>query len=98
MSVLTLVVAIRAKEGQAEALQAALQKLVAPTAQEKGCINYVLHRSLDDPTTFVFYENWETEEDWRNHDSAPHVAEFRKQEDRLVAEVRRYNLTPIAAG
>ena len=56
MTPLTVIARLKAKDGSEEKLGAMLRALVAPTRAEKGCINYDLHRSHDDPGLFIFYE------------------------------------------
>ncbi len=56
----TLIVFLRAKEGQQLLLEAELRALVAPTRKEEGCLQYDLHRGADQPGTFLFHEIWET--------------------------------------
>jgi len=60
---LTVVAKVVAKTETVQALQAELQKLVDPTRQEKGCIEYTLHQDQSDPAVFLFYEKWESRAD-----------------------------------
>ena len=69
----TVVARIQAKAGCEQRVHQELVKLLAPTRSEAGCINYDMHHSLDDPATFLFYENWTTEEDLQRHLAAPHL-------------------------
>jgi quinol monooxygenase YgiN len=55
---LTVIVRVRAKAGQESRLRQELQRLVAPTRAEAGCIAYELHQSQTDPALFALYENW----------------------------------------
>lgn len=64
---------MRAKPGQELRLRQELERLLAPTRAEKGCINYDLHRSLEDPTLFMFHENWASEADLDAHLRSPHL-------------------------
>src|SRR5438132_66632 len=48
MSQVTNLAFFRARRGQSEAVGAALAALVEPTRLEAGCLNYDLHRSVDD--------------------------------------------------
>ena len=61
----TVVATFHAKPGQEAELKKALIALVAPTRQEKGCLNYDLHVSAEDPTKFLFHENWTSKADLR---------------------------------
>jgi quinol monooxygenase YgiN len=45
--------------------------LVAPTRAESGCINYDLHRSNDDPSVWMLYENWRSPDDLEQHFKRP---------------------------
>lgn len=76
MSKLTIVAEIIAKPGKEELVKAELLKLIPITEAEKGCINYDLHQDLEDPTRFLFYENWESREDWVAHSEAPHLKDY----------------------
>lgn len=73
---LTIVATIRAAAGQADLVQAELVKLVEPTRQEAGCLQYDLHRDNEDPSHFIFYENWESRALWQAHMNAPHLAAY----------------------
>lgn len=73
---LTVIAYMRAAPGQREELRATLEALVEPTLQERGCVNYDLHQSLEDPESFFFYENWESSEDLDAHLAAPHLRAF----------------------
>ena len=54
MSQVTNLAFFRARHGQSEALGAALASLVGPTRLETGCLNYDLHRSVDDAESGLF--------------------------------------------
>ncbi len=40
--------------------------LVKPTRLEAGCLNYDLHRSVDDADVWFVYENWLSPEDFKS--------------------------------
>lgn len=58
MQTLTVVATIVAKKDCVESLKNELLRLVAPTRQEEGCIEYRLHQDNENPALFLFYENW----------------------------------------
>ena len=62
---LTVITNMRAAPGKREAVRAALESLVEPTRQERGCVNYDLYQSIQDPDLFFFYENWSPTRTWR---------------------------------
>ena len=55
----TLVVALQAKEGAGEALEAAVAKAARPTRKEKGCLSYELSRDAKSPRQYLLYERWQ---------------------------------------
>lgn len=75
---LTVIARIRAKSGMVRRVRDALRNLVAPTRQEIGCLNYDLHQSADDPTQFLFYENWTSGKELEIHSRSPHILAFRE--------------------
>jgi quinol monooxygenase YgiN len=70
---LTIIARFRAKAGQESRLRQELQRLLAPTRAEAGCINYDLHQSQSDPALFVFYEKWASQAAVDAHFQTPHL-------------------------
>lgn len=93
---LTILAKITAAPGQADLVGAELQKLVAPTRAEAGCLQYDLHQDNDDPHVFVFYENWENRELWQDHMAAPHITAFGAATEGLITSVDLNEMTRTA--
>jgi len=53
-------------EKQLEVMQTLLS-MIEPTAKEKGCLNYTVCNSIEDPNCFSLLEEWETREDLDRH-------------------------------
>jgi quinol monooxygenase YgiN len=83
---LTVVAIAQAKPGKEKDLEAALLELVPHTRQEAACINYDLHRHLDNPGKFVFYENWVNKAALEQHLTTPHITDFLTKAGDLLAE------------
>jgi quinol monooxygenase YgiN len=81
----TLVVILRAKEGQEPLLEAELRALIAPTRREDGCLTYDLHRALEIPGAFLLHEVWATREHHRLHTKTPHFLRWDARKDALLA-------------
>ncbi|WP_315836175.1 putative quinol monooxygenase [Bradyrhizobium prioriisuperbiae] len=64
---------LKAQSGKAEALGLALRAVVAPTRAEPGALDYVLHRSVDDPNTWLLYERWISRAALDAHFEQPHM-------------------------
>ena len=60
----TLIVILRAREGQETLLEAELRALVGPSRKEDGCLAYNLHRSVDTPGALLLHEVWASREAW----------------------------------
>jgi len=88
--IVTLTVTFQARPGKEAELRAALTGLLAPTRAEVGCINYDLHTAPDDPSKFLFYENWASNAHHEAHDKTPHVQSLR-------ARINEISLPPVKA-
>ncbi len=82
---LTIVAKIVAKPGAEAQVEAALRRLIAPTLAEEGCLQYDLHRSLEDPHTFLFYENWQSKAAWQAHMETAHLQQMVREVEELLA-------------
>lgn len=47
--------------------------LLAPTRQEAGCLNYDLHQLSEEPTRFLFHENWTSQAHLDAHLQSAHI-------------------------
>jgi len=76
MSKLTVVAHIRAKADQIALVQSELEKLLAPTRKEPGCLQYDLHQDSKDPAHFVFLEAWSSREHLQTHLDAQPIRDY----------------------
>jgi len=83
-SAVTLIVILRAREGQEILLEAELRALIAPTRKEEGCLRYDLHRSLEGAAAFLLHEVWETREHHTTHTKTPHFLRWNARKDALI--------------
>ena len=81
---LTILAQITAKPGHEGLVRTELEKLVPLTRAETGCLQYDLHQDNENPSFFVFYENWENRELWQTHMNAPHLAAYMQATDGAV--------------
>ena len=88
----TVIANTRAKPGREQEVKQILLGLCGPTRAEKGCINYDLHQSPDDPTLFLFHENWASMGDLDPHAQSPHILAWRKRATELLVEPTRVTL------
>jgi quinol monooxygenase YgiN len=92
---LTIVARIKAKPGKEDALATALIKLIAPTLVEAGCLQYDMHRDCEDSGNFLFFENWETKEQWQRHMESPQLKAYRKVADDLVEVFELFQMEKV---
>ncbi|MPR05490.1 putative quinol monooxygenase [Microvirga tunisiensis] len=85
-----------AKPGFEDKVGIALEALIAPTRQEKGMLQYEMHRDPKNPRSFVFIERWEDEEDFRVHCGSRHVEAYLKQTDGWIEHSVLYTLEKVA--
>jgi quinol monooxygenase YgiN len=88
----SVVARVRAKRGMEEDVRRECLALVAPSRREKGCINYDLHQSADDPALFLFYENWTSREDLEKHLETAHALRFDERTEGMLAEPEEITL------
>jgi quinol monooxygenase YgiN len=65
-------VRMTAREGEEERAAELIRELAAATRQEPGNIQWVAHRSVDDPRTFMIYEQYSDEDAFKEHGQTEH--------------------------
>src|SRR5207253_2845300 len=85
----TLIVILRAREGQETLLEAELRALVGPSRKEEGCLRYDLHRSIDAPGALMLHEVWASREAHTEHSQTPHFLRWNARKDGLLASSDR---------
>lgn len=93
---LIILAQITAAPGKEEFLHGELEKLVAPTRAEEGCVQYDLHRDNGNAGFFVFYEIWENRDLWQAHMNQPHLEAFRAATEGAVAEFQLNEMSKTA--
>ena len=80
----TVIVLLRAREGQDTLLDAELRALINPTRKEDGCLTYELHRSAGAPGGFLLHEVWASREAHTAHTTTPHFLRWNARKDALL--------------
>lgn len=96
MATLTIVANIKANADKVALVKAELLKLIEVTQAETGCINYDLHQDNENPTHFMFYENWQSRELWQAHMANQHLQDYMKATEGAVAEFTLNEMTQIS--
>ena len=83
----TLIAKIKAKPGSEKELEDAFRDMIKKVrASEPGCLTYILHKSNEDPTAFVWYENYTDEAAFATHRKTDHMKEMGTRIASLLAE------------
>ena len=83
INTLTVVARIRAAQGRGDALAALLvEQAGVVRASEPGCLAYRVHRSVDDPELFLFYEAYVDDAAFDLHRKSPHLAAYRQRREK----------------
>jgi quinol monooxygenase YgiN len=82
----TVIVArVAVKEGQENAFIEIASKLVAATRAEEGNLFYTLYQSTENPSIFIFYEEYKDDEAFEAHSSSAHFAAFAEATNDMMA-------------
>ncbi len=81
----TIIVILRAREGQETLLEAELRALAGPSRREEGCLTYNLHRAIDTPGALLLHEVWASREAHAEHTHTPHFLRWNARKDALLA-------------
>jgi len=95
MNKITVVAKVIAKKEHAEAVRQELLKLVAPTRQEDGCIEYNLHQDNRDSDVFMFYETWLNRASLDRHMQSDHFKTYIETVDGMIVDKEVNILTRI---
>ena len=71
-----LTVTYTVKEGELEAVLAALGPLVEGSRREPGCLFYEAHRDIEDENRFLLYEKYEDEAAFQAHGDSEHFKKY----------------------
>jgi quinol monooxygenase YgiN len=96
---LFIFVRFRARDGQEEAVAAALRAVVAPTRAEPGCGAIDAYRSARDPHLFYIHSRWVDEAAFDRHAELPHTVRFLERVQKLIdhpLDITRSHKLPAA--
>ena len=68
-----MTVGFTAKPGKLAALFDLLAILVSKTKREQGCFEYGYYRSVDNPTVFTTFQEWDDPKSEAAHGEMPHL-------------------------
>src|SRR3954468_9146136 len=83
---ITTIARLKAKPGAEARLEELLRSLIEPTRAESGCIDYTMHRALEEPGVYYFYDNWRSQDDLDAHFQTPHMKRVIQTAPDVLAE------------
>ncbi|AJY77965.1 monooxygenase [Paenibacillus beijingensis] len=95
MGAISITAILQAKPGKEQLLRQELLKVVTPSRAEKGCLNYILHQSVENEAIFVFYETWKDEESINLHIETDHYKQYRHHTEALIETRQVYRLQEV---
>lgn len=95
MSNIGVVARVVAQKGKEDLALKELQKMVAPTLKEDGCIKYVLHSTVGNPSEFWFVEEWTSIEALEKHKQTPHYLELTQRKSDFAESGEVVVLSPL---
>ncbi len=93
--VITVFAIVKAKEGCMDTLDGYLEKLIEETRKEEGCIDYILHKDIEDENVFIFYENWKNIKALEDHAKTSHFLSFVEKTKDLVVDMKIYKANAV---
>lgn len=88
----TVIALLRSLPEKQEAVASELLALIEPSRKDEGCLNYDLHRSTEDPTLFMFHENWTRKKDLDDHLAKPDLQAVLNRVVPMLAEPPKIQL------
>jgi len=79
----------KAKPGEEGAVLELLRRVAVASREEPGCVLFWTHRSLEDKGTFFLYEQYASEQAFREHAKSDHVREIVLEDAVNRLDVRR---------
>jgi len=74
---ITLIAKLKVKPGSEAEFEAAGKEMIATVkTSEPGTLTYILHKSVKDPTEFIYYEVYQDQAAFESHGKTDHMRAF----------------------
>lgn len=95
---LVLAVTWMANENYVEEVAETFRKLQAAARQEPGCLMFIVHRHIQDPSRFFVYEQYSDQAALDTHRSSPHFQHYARTDlPKLASRLEGELYTPLTA-
>lgn len=92
---LTVIARIEAKPEYCDRVREEALKVIGPTRQEEGCIQYELHQDNTRPELLMFFEVWADRGLWQHHSRSAHLKAFITSISDLIVDLQVSEMTQI---
>ena len=82
----TVMVILEALPGKEGVLEQALREVVEPSSLEPACIEYRLHKSIENPAQFMLFENWESQQKHSEQFEKPYIKDLGEKLTDILAK------------
>lgn len=94
MDAIVITAILKPKEKMESQLRTELDKVMEASRQEAGCLNYVLHQSIEDDT-FVLHETYQDKDALESHVESSHYKEYRTNTADLIERREVFKLKAL---
>ncbi|MBE9007924.1 antibiotic biosynthesis monooxygenase [Fortiea sp. LEGE XX443] len=82
----TVTARLKVKPGLEDIFKQEFEHVIALTRAEDGCINYDLHQSIEDPSSFLLHENWASQAILDLHMQQPYIRALGAKAEEFLTE------------
>jgi quinol monooxygenase YgiN len=82
-----------AREGEEDAIEAALREEVPQARDDPGCLAIDAYRSVHDPRLFFIHSRWTDESAFENHTKTQHTVQFIRRAEPAIDHALDVNRT-----
>ena len=94
MEPIVITAILKPNENMEAQLLAELNKVQEASRKEAGCLNYVLHQSIED-NTFVLHETYKDQDALQSHIGSAHYQEYRTNTADLISKREVFKLKAL---
>lgn len=84
---------IKSLPDKADEMKTILEELAVESNKEEACLQYDLHRDIDEPNVFIFHEIWKDSASLDVHNDSAHVLKFKEASKAILLETPAIYIT-----
>lgn len=84
---------IKSLPDKADEMKTILEELAVESNKEEACLQYDLHRDIDEPNVFIFHEIWKDSVSLDVHNNSAHVLKFKEASKAILLETPAIYIT-----